>query len=163
MMRVLTAIFLLCMITPMTAQTTPREYYEMLDEMYRQTVPLVQPGDAEVDNAVLLDTREAEEYAVSHLPGARMVPYQGFRVESLEDLPRDTPIIVYCSVGYRSERIGEQLQEAGYTNVQNLYGGIFNWVLEGGQVVNMENVPTDRVHTYNENWSKWCLKGQKVW
>jgi 3-mercaptopyruvate sulfurtransferase SseA len=70
---------------------------------------------------------------------------------------------VYCSVGYRSERVGEKLQKLGYQNVYNIYGGIFEWKNEGMQVVNRQNQPTDSVHTYNKNWSKWLLKGVKVY
>lgn len=91
------------------------------------------------------------------------MPYNGFKIESLEAIPKDAPIVVYCSVGYRSERIGEKLLEAGYTNVHNLYGGIFNWFYEGGELVNMNNDSTERIHTYNKKWSQWCLKGEKVW
>jgi len=162
-MKFISTLFLLSLMTSMTAQTTPQKYYDMLDGMYRNTVPLGHPEEVEPDGLVFLDTREAEEYAVSHIPGARLVPYNGFKVESLEAIPKDAPIVVYCSVGYRSERIGEKLLEAGYTNVHNLYGGIFNWYFEGGELVNMNNDSTDRIHTYNKKWSKWCLKGEKVW
>ncbi|MDP5172488.1 MAG: rhodanese-like domain-containing protein [Bacteroidia bacterium] len=147
----------------MNAQTgTEPEFREMLDKMYKKTVPLVQPEQVSLDGATILDTRQQEEYVVSHLPGAKFVDYGSFKAESLEDLPKDTPILVYCSVGYRSERVGEKLQEAGFTNVKNLYGGIFYWYFKGGDIVNMSNAPTDRIHTYNEKWGKWCLKGEKV-
>lgn len=162
-MKFLSTFFLLSLTISMTAQTTPQEYYDMLDNMYRETVPLVRPEAVRAEGTIFLDTREAQEYAISHMPGARLVPYNGFKVESLEAIPKDRPIVVYCSVGYRSERIGEKLLEAGYTNVQNLYGGIFNWFFEGGELVNMDDDSTDRIHTYNKKWSQWCLKGEKVW
>ena len=41
-------------------------------------------------------------------------------------------IIVYCSIGVRSEDIGEKLKELGYTKILNLYGGIFDWKNKGG-------------------------------
>ena len=40
---------------------------------------------------------------------------------------QDAPIVVYCSVGIRSQRVGQQLLEAGYTQVWNLRGGIFKF------------------------------------
>jgi hypothetical protein len=70
---------------------------------------------------------------------------------------------VYCSVGYRSERIGEKLLKLGYTDVVNLYGGIFEWKNQGLDVYNSSNYPTDSVHTYNKSWGKWLVKGIKVY
>ncbi len=81
----------------------------------------------------------------------------------VEKLNKDSPIIVYCSVGYRSERVGEKLKSAGFKNVKNLYGGIFQWVNEGHPVVNKKDHWTDSVHTYNKNWSQWLTKGIKVY
>ena len=71
--------------------------------------------------------------------------------------------LVYCSIGVRSENIGEKLQQLGYTNVYNLYGGIFEYKNEGGTVYNLQNKPTDSVHTYNKKWSKYLTKGNKVY
>ena len=81
----------------------------------------------------------------------------------VEDLDKDKPVILYCSVGYRSEKIGERLQEMGFTEVYNLYGGIFDWKNKDNPVVNTHQNPTDSVHTYNKNWSKWLTKGVKVY
>lgn len=163
MNRLIAGVVSLLFCSSMTmAQTSFSAYQEMLDDMYRQTVPLIQPEEVS-DGMILLDTREMNEYAVSHLPGARLIPYEGFQIGALEDVAKDARIVVYCSVGYRSERIGEQLLAAGYTNVSNLYGGIFNWKYQGNEVVGMNGEATERIHTYNEKWSQWCLSGEKVW
>jgi hypothetical protein len=47
----------------------------------------------------------------------------------------------------------------------NLYGSIFEWVNQGNPVVNKDNQPTQQVHTYNKNWSRWVEKdkAEKVW
>ena len=50
----------------------------------------------------------------------RMKIYQGWS--------KSDTIVLYCSIGYRSEKIGEKLVEMGYGHVFNLYGGIFEWV-----------------------------------
>jgi rhodanese-related sulfurtransferase len=84
---------------------------------------------------VLLDAREKGEYQVSHIQDARHIGYNDFSVDQIADIPKDQPIVLYCSIGYRSEKIGEQLKEAGYTNVQNLFGSIFEWVNQGYPVV----------------------------
>ena len=77
------------------------------------------------NGAILLDTREREEYNVSHLKNAIYTGYNHFNLDSVEKhIPnKNNPIVVYCSLGVRSEKIGIKLKAAGYTNVKNLYGG----------------------------------------
>ena len=101
------------------------------------------------------------EYEVSHIPGAQYLGYNDFDVNRIGKIPRDAKIVLYCSIGYRSEKIGERLKRSGYTNVYNLYGSIFDWINRGNVVVDKNGQPTKRVHTYNRNWSKW-VDGQKV-
>lgn len=115
------------------------------------------------EKLTILDTRQPQEYRVSHLNGAIFVDYDHFSDEMVEDIDKEVPVVVYCSVGYRSEKIGEKLQKLGFKNVYNLYGGIFDWKNKGNMVVNQQGVATDSVHTYNENWSKWLKKGVKVY
>ena len=110
----------------------------------------------------LIDAREIKEYNTSHIQDALFVGYENFDGSVLEKTPKDEALIVYCSVGYRSEKIAERLIENGFTNVRNLYGGIFEWKNRGMPVVN-ENGETEKVHTYNKSWSKWLKKGEKVY
>lgn len=112
---------------------------------------------------VLLDTREAPEFAVSHLRRARLVGYDTFSLTAVRDLPKNAPIVVYCSVGVRSEKIGRRLKQAGFTDVRNLYGGIFEWVNESQPVVTAANRPTSRVHGYSPSWGIWLRRGQPVY
>ena len=72
-------------------------------------------------------------------------------------------VIVYCSIGKRSEDVTLKLKKAGYTNVKNLYGGIFEWVNQGHPVYNNNNIVTDSVHAYGNFWGKWLDKGVKVY
>ena len=114
-----------------------------------------------VPNVLLLDAREEKEFNVSHLPNAQNVGYKQFNRHLLDSVAKETPIVVYCSVGYRSEKIGEKLQAMGYNHVYNLYGSIFEWVNEGNQIVNGEGKPTQKLHTYNASWGKW-VSGSKI-
>jgi rhodanese-related sulfurtransferase len=144
------------------------DFDRKLQSLYRHTVPVIRPVvlAAEIRNGknwLLLDCREPGEYRVSHLEGALNPGYNSFDWGALSSIPKDHPIVVYCSVGYRSERIGEQLQKAGYTRVYNLYGGIFEWVNAGYPVYAAENRPTGRVHAYSRSWGKWLQKGEKVY
>ncbi|MEM9934897.1 MAG: rhodanese-like domain-containing protein, partial [Bacteroidota bacterium] len=134
--------------------------------MYKQTVPLIYEAEVKnqgLDHFYVLDTREKKEFQVSHIPGAKYGGYLSFKKSMVKDLPRDTPILVYCSIGVRSERVGEKLKKMGFSNVQNLYGGIFDWKNNGNQVVDSEGQPTEKVHTYDKNWSQWLFKGEKIW
>ena len=80
------------------------------------------------EHLVLLDTREEEEFAISRIPGATWVGYDTFITEKVvTNIPdKTTPIVVYCSVGVRSENIGERLQKAGYTQVKKSLWGNFS-------------------------------------
>ena len=124
-------------------------------------VPVVDVDHVTPKGTVFLDAREPEEFEVSHIAGALPVGYKNFDMRLLQLVPKDTAIVVYCSVGYRSEKITEKLMDAGFTNVHNLYGGIFEWVNTGHPVVDSAG-RTERIHTYNKNWSQWVRKGVKV-
>lgn len=113
---------------------------------------------------LLLDTREKEEFDVSHLKDAIYVGYKAFEVSKNPSLPtkKNTPIVVYCSLGIRSEIIGKQLLAEGYTEVYNLYGGIFDWVNKDKKVYS-NNQETPKVHAYSKKWGSYLLKGTKVY
>ncbi|WP_228035060.1 rhodanese-like domain-containing protein [Oculatella sp. LEGE 06141] len=100
---------------------------------------------------LLLDVRTADEYAVSHLPQAQRLEPNTQDFSALADLPLDTPIVTYCSVGMRSAAIASQLQANGFTNVTNLEGSIFRWVNEG-RAAYRNDQPVQQVHPYNSLW-----------
>jgi sulfur-carrier protein adenylyltransferase/sulfurtransferase len=74
----------------------------------------------------LLDVRQAVEFEDGHLPGAKLIslPELG---ESLDQLDRDKPTIVYCAVGGRSRTVVQYLLHRGFQNVFLLEGGIDAW------------------------------------
>jgi len=132
------------------AQQPSRAYRTMLDALYKKTVPLVTVAALKkTPGVVLLDTRSREEYDVSHLPDARWVGYDDFDLKRVGDIPKGANVVTYCSVGVRSERVGEKLLAAGYQHVHNLYGSLFEWVNEGNPVVDKQGKPTERVHGYS--------------
>lgn len=111
---------------------------------------------------LFLDAREEKEFLVSHLPNTRFVGYDHFNITTLGGLSRSQPIVVYCSIGKRSEDITRKLKKEGFTNVYNLYGGIFEWVNQDHPVYDMQNNRTDKVHAYGKFWGKFLNKGTKV-
>lgn len=157
--------FLACLGMGVSSCAQDKTFDEMVDRLIDRSVPLVYPADLNADTGVVfLDAREIREYEVSHLMDAIPCGYDHFQLDAVKDIPKDAQIVVYCSVGYRSEKIGEKLLKAGYSNVSNLYGGIFYWVNEGNPVYR-DGHPTTDVHAYNERWGKWLEEGgcQKVY
>ncbi len=144
-------------------------FNEILDTYNTRSIPYISVEELRMlqhrGEVVVLDARESNEYSISHIPNATYVGYSEFSPEeALKAIPnKSTPIVVYCSLGIRSEDIGEKLKKAGYENVKNLYGGIFEWKNKEFPVVNRFEKETDSVHTCTKLWSKWLKKGIKVY
>ena len=140
---------------------------DRLEQLLSFTVPVIDVPEANenADDYIFLDARELEEYQISHIPGARYIGYKKFDEDLLEGISHDDKIIVYCSVGYRSEKIGKKLEKLGYTTVYNLYGSIFEWINCDLPLENQQGIATDSIHTYNKNWSQWVDDKEviKVW
>lgn len=104
-------------------------------------------------NLLLLDVREPEEYAVSHLQDAQPAPSKDEALKALQGAPSDQRIVLYCSVGYRSSKLAQFLMKKGYTEVYNLEGSIFAWANEGRPVYRgKERVKV--VHPYDKTWGR---------
>jgi len=116
-------------------------------------------------DAIILDSRELKEYETSHIKNAIHVGYNDFKIDSVQKkIPnKNAKIVVYCSVGIRSESIGDSLKKTGYNNIKNLYGGIFEWKSNNFPVYNSAEKETDSIHTFNKVWSKWLKKGIQVY
>jgi rhodanese-related sulfurtransferase len=151
-------------LTNANAQVESKAYNTMLRTLLKHNVPEVSARTAALDSArtLFVDARERREYEVSHLNRAVWVGYDHFDDGALQQTDRNQKIVVYCSVGYRSERIAERLQAKGFTNVSNLYGGIFEWVNVGLPVYKAEQ-RTEAVHAYNRTWGMWLKRGKKVY
>jgi len=100
---------------------------------------------------LLLDARSPEEYAVSHLRGAQRVNPNAKRYPNLDTLAADQPIVVYCSVGYRSAGVAQKLRAQGFTNVSNLTGSLFRWANDGRPVYR-DGQRVAAVHPYDASW-----------
>ena len=62
--------------------------------------------------AILVDVREADEFATGHIPGAVNAPLSTI---SNTTLPKDVPLFLYCLRGSRSKRAAGILKKMGYT------------------------------------------------
>lgn len=103
------------------------------------------------EQVVLVDVRRADEYAVSHLPGARHLD-PGAKPPWLEDVDPEARIVAYCSLGWRSSQMAQTLSEAGFRRVANLEGSIFQWAREGRPLARGEQ-PARSVHPYSPAWA----------
>mgnify|MGYP000047120152 CR=1 FL=1 len=142
-----------------------KAFSKRLKSLLSHTVKEISVKDAAKiqKKAVFLDTRKREEYNISHIKNARWVGYDNFSAKRMKGISKHSTIILYCSVGYRSEKITEKLKKMGYRNISNLYGGIFEWVNQGHKVYDNKTNNTLKVHTYNKRWSKWLKRGVKIY
>ncbi len=168
-MKLILGLLLFCISSTVIGQqtTSSPKFGKEIDnylELDVDTITVQQVVNKNCD-FVFLDAREEEEYTTSHIPKARYIGFDDFRASHVRGIPLDAPIVVYCSIGYRSEKVGVKLQELGYTNVKNLYGSIFEWVNQGHPIIDSEEKPTTKIHTYNKKWSKWVTNDDytKVW
>ncbi|MFT7557012.1 MAG: rhodanese-related sulfurtransferase [Planctomycetota bacterium] len=120
------------------------------------------------DTTILIDVRELDEYSVSHLKNSQRVSPDIVTADFIQrfaESAQDKTFVFYCSVGYRSSELAEQLSQslksAGARNVMNLKGGIFNWHNQSRALFN-ENGQTDKVHPYNSRWGRLLDRQDKV-
>ena len=167
MMRYTLVIFFLHLLILSQAQFTQApdsfceqsEFNQLVHSNLNYTVPVISVKHLQnnFNDYLILDAREKEEYAVSHLPGAIHVGYKNPDYTVLKNVASHRAILVYCSIGYRSEKISEVILKRGYKNVYNLYGSIFEWVNQGLDLENSEGQPSKQIHGYNKKWSKWIF------
>ena len=139
----------------------------MLKTYYKNTVPTIQPAELykkilKGEKIYILDTREEKEYSVSLIKGAIHVGYDHFALKSTKGLEKSLTVIVYCTIGARSETIGYQLKNEGFSSVYNLYGGLIYWKNQGYPLVNQNGITTENIHIYSKKWVKWLKKGKAI-
>ena len=144
-LQVLSLISLLCFSNVVVGQ---KDIDRALKTWNKESIPYIYPENLTISDSILfLDTREKED-----------------EKKILETIPNTSqPIIVYCSIGVRSENIGEKLKKLGYTKIRNLHGGIFGWKNKGGEVFNDKEKATDSVHAFSKHWGKLLHEGIKVY
>ena len=87
------------------------------------------------DNVVLIDVREASEYAAGYIEGAINIPLRSL-TSNLEALPaQDAEVVLYGSIGHRAGLAMVAMQMAGYSNVRSFTGGPAGWESAGFSLV----------------------------
>lgn len=161
-------LFAFCMAScfiNVDAQVKSGSFNFTLKLLLGSSTPTINISDAAAgfSSYIFLDARELNEYNISHLQNALFVGSKTFSLDEVKNIQKKQPVIVYCSIGKRSEDVTLKLKNAGYTNVKNLYGGIFEWVNDGHTVYNKNNAVTDSVHAFGHLWGKFLNKGVKVY
>ncbi len=101
------------------------------DEEVGGAVPSIEPEAlaaalASTDPPVLIDVREPMEWAIAHLPSARLIPGAELP-ERVDEFTRARELVLYCRNGGRSAHATRLLLDLGFSNVRNLRGGILAW------------------------------------
>lgn len=159
---ILSVFFAFSMMAQSTSTKKPqivksKKYNMMLDLMLKRKVPEISCAElnSNYHNYIVIDTREINEYKISHLPNAIHVGYENFNLSKMDKIDKSFKIVAYCSIGYRSEKIVEKLIQAGYNNVQNFVGSSFEWANQSLPLVNSKNDTVKMIHAYDKMWGRW--------
>ena len=149
-----------------TLATVHEELSQKFDEVSH--LPAARLQSLTPEQVLLLDVREAEEYAVSHLENAIQVDPGISNREFMRRFESSLPhkiVIFYCSVGYRSSDLAEDLQDRlmkkGATAVYNLEQGIFGWHNSAMPLVN-NGGETSLIHPYDDHWGRFLNRRGEI-
>jgi phage shock protein E len=113
------SIFLLVGCTSMTAGVTNMNVSEF-------SAKIAEAG------VVTLDVRTPTEFAEGYIEGARLIDFQSGNFENeIATLDKNATYAVYCRSGNRSGQAVKVMQDAGFTNVFNMNGGVIDWANAG--------------------------------
>ncbi len=106
-----------------------------------QEMSVAQAEDAIREADVLVDVREADEFAAGHLAGALhisrgMLEFKFSANPALQS--RDLNIVLYCKTSGRAALAAAALHDMGYLNVRSIAGGFDAWAAAGKPVVKPE-------------------------
>jgi len=149
--------FLILLITSLAACEKEKLNWVDVNAEIEKKFPTVQHVSVselrakDLKDVLLVDVRNKEEFAVSHIPSA-------VNLEDPLDIvalasQSDKNIIVYCSVGYRSAAVVHELNKLGITNATNLKGSIFEWANKDLPLINKAGSTHD-VHPYDDYWGQ---------
>ena len=102
------------------------------EEDYREVKKKLDAGE----KMIMVDTREDNEWARGHIPGAMHVSKGTIERDIERAIPdKDATIVLYCGGGYRSALAADNLQKMGYRKVVSMDGGWRGWTESGFPVI----------------------------
>ena len=96
---------------------------ETSDKLEKTFEYTISPEEAVKASGLILDVREAAEFAFGHIPGAKSIPL-GELADRLDELHKEEPVYVICRTGTRSDLAAKQLATAGFKYVRNVLPGM---------------------------------------
>ena len=107
-------------------------YRDLLSQLRGEVDEIDVARARDLEGALWVDVREADEYEEGYIPGAVHIP-RGFLESRIENAAPDKsqPIVAYCQSGNRSLFAAKTLEELGYENVVSLAGGFVDWKRSG--------------------------------
>ena len=96
----------------------------------------------ESKQVVMFDIREPDEHATGVANGARLLPMSQLQQRAGE-IPKDPaqPVLIICNTQNRSSKVVQAMQEAGWTNVRYVHGGMSTWAKNGWPMVKPFGLP----------------------
>jgi molybdopterin/thiamine biosynthesis adenylyltransferase/rhodanese-related sulfurtransferase len=131
---------------------TAAERIEDVKARIEEVDPETARAEIESGDAVVIDTRELNEWNESHLEDATLVP----PAEVVEKVPELIPdrsrrVLLHCASGNRSARAADALRELGYENVASVAGGIKAWEAAGLPVIAPEGLTPEQRMRYSRH------------
>lgn len=93
----------------------------LLNGVFKQ-VPDSKVRELVEKGAYIIDVREKPEYELSHIKGAKNIPLSELR-DRVNEIPKDQPVYLHCRSAQRSYNAAVALQQLGFDNIYNIYGG----------------------------------------
>ncbi|MFH1718224.1 MAG: rhodanese-like domain-containing protein [Planctomycetota bacterium] len=94
----------------------------------------------------VIDVREASEYCDSagHIPGALNYPWNsGILQKKYRQLPADSPILVVCRSGNRSNQAAAFLRSKGFSRIYDMLGGMRSWDWQTAACTDSDGIDDD--------------------
>lgn len=104
-----------------------------------------QVRDLVESGAFIIDVREADEYELSHIVGAKNIPLSEIR-DRLSEIPKDRPVYLHCRSAQRSYNACVALGHLGFDNIYNVSGGFMGisfYEYYNDMVTGREKIVTD--------------------
>ena len=86
---------------------------------------------SEYSKMMIIDARDAAQFAKEHIPGAVNIEWRQVLAKS-SSIPKDKAVLIYCNTGSLSAQAGFALRVSGWENVKILQGGYAEWKAKGG-------------------------------
>jgi rhodanese-related sulfurtransferase len=145
-----TALIISFVFLPALSQDNPKlmdelsGYLEFVDygggTIFAEQIP-----KSEYAKMMVIDARDAAQFAKEHIPGAVNIEWRQVIAKS-GDIPKNKPVLIYCNTGSLSAQAGFALRVSGWEHVRILQGGFSEWQSKGGLDANAKAAGASQKH-----------------